>query len=69
MKNNIISITSIREREFAYLWNMATPEQRLRCLAMYVHKYNDKKILELIMKRKCNDIEFQQFKREIKKYL
>ena len=44
MKNNIISITSIREREFAHLWNIATPEQRLHCLAMYVHKYNDKKI-------------------------
>ena len=69
MKNNVISITSIKEREFAYLWNMATPEQRLHCLAMYIYKFNDKQLLELIIKRKCNDIEFQQFKRKLKKYL
>jgi hypothetical protein len=57
------------EKEFAYIWNMASEEQRLYALASYILKYNDRNIANKICKKELNDIQYQQFKRTLYKYL
>ena len=69
MNNKVVNIYSKREKEFAYLWNSVSAEQRKYALATYILKYNDRNIVEKIYGKKINDIEFQQFKRMLKKYL
>lgn len=67
--SKVVRLVTREEQEFAYVWNMASEEQRLHALATYIYKYNNKEVANKICNKKLNDIEYQQFKKMLRKYL
>jgi hypothetical protein len=60
--SKVVRLVTREEQEFAYVWNMASEEQRLCALATYIYKYNDKEVVNKICNKKLNDIEYNNLK-------
>ncbi len=67
--NNVVKFITKEEKEFKYIWDNSTYENRLFALATYILKYNDRVLAEKVCGTSLNDLEFQQFKRVLKKYI